>query len=317
MSIIKRTIKNNRILSHLYYLIHKKIITFLYKFFPILTSKYQYKKRTGKNLNLKQPQNFNEKLQWLKLYWQHPLVVQCTDKYEVRSYIENCGCKEILNQLYGVYENTSEINWDSLPKKFVLKATHGCGFNIICDDKKKFDKEDVFKNLDEWLHTDISIIAGELHYAKIKPRIICEKYIESASGYLPDDFKIYCFNGTAKLILVCSDRSGNLKLNFLNLNWEKLNIGSELFNKGEIPKKPKCLQDLIKYSEKLSKPFPFVRVDFYIFNGRPIFGELTFTPAGCMASYYNEEGLQLLGDMLALPERYNGQNDKKTNLSIS
>jgi TupA-like ATPgrasp len=116
---------------------------------------------------------------------------------------------------------------------------------------------------------------------------------------------------------VCSDRSGKLKLNFLNLNWEKLNIGSELFNKEEIPEKPRCLQDLIDYSEKLSKPFPFVRVDFYIFNDRPIFGELTFTPAGCMASYYNEEGLQLLGDMLALPERYNGQNDKKTNLSIS
>lgn len=301
---IKEVLKKNELIRELYTGLRKKVIASLIKYAPVTASKYLYKKTIGQKLNLKNPRNFNEKLQWLKLYWQHPLVSKCADKYEVREYIKQCGCEEILNELYGVYENAVKIDWDKLPKKFVLKTTNACGTNIICDDKDKLNKNESIKNLSKWLKIDYSLIYAELHYSKITPRIICEKYLETKSGFLPNDYKIYCFNGNAKLILIAFDRDKDLKLIFLDLEWNRLDIRSDAFNKGEIPKKPYSLNEMIKYAEKISKPFPFVRVDFYEYNNKPVFGEMTFTPLGCTARQYNEYGLKLLGDMIELPEKY-------------
>lgn len=138
----------------------------------------------------------------------------------------------------------------------------------------------------------------------MRPRIICERYIETDAGLLPNDYKVYCFNGKPNLVLVCTDRSSDLKLNFVNLNWQRLNIGTEKYSRGELPPKPACFDAMIHCAEKLAAPFPFVRVDYYDCNGTPLFGEMTFTPAGCAAMYYNETGLRLLGEMIQLPEKY-------------
>ena len=134
-----------------------KIVAALTKISPTLATKFLYLISTGKIINLKNPKTFNEKVQWLKLYWQHPLVIKCADKYEVRSFIEERGCKEILNELYGVYNNTDEIDWDFLPEKFVLKTTNACGTNIICNNKADLNKEDVFKKLNKWLKIDYGL----------------------------------------------------------------------------------------------------------------------------------------------------------------
>lgn len=304
MSIIKELLKENVLILTTYLKANKMYFAVLYSVSPILASKYLYRKATGKKLNLKEPQDFNEKLQWLKLYWQNPLVVKCADKYEVRNYIKNCGCEEILNELYGVYENTSEIDWDNLPQRFALKCTHGCGFNIICDDKDKLDKDQTLTKLNEWLNIKYDRYAAEVHYGKMKPRLLCEQYIETTSGFLPNDYKVYCFNGKPELVLICTDRAVGYKRVFLDLKWKKVALVKEDIPNSHLPDKPNCFSEMLEYAEKLAKPFPFVRVDFYDYNGNPILGEMTFTPVGCMATYYNDSGLKLLGDMLQLPERY-------------
>lgn len=284
------------------------IISILVRLSPVLASKILFRLKTGKILNLENPRDFNEKLQWLKLYWRHPLVSKCADKYEVREYIKSCGCEEILNQLYGVYEDAREIDWDQLPEKFVLKATHGCGWNIICNDKSKLDKEKAKKQLNQWLKVDLSLHAAELHYGKIKPKIISERYIETDAGFFPIDYKVFCFNGEPKVVRVTTDRGSGFKLSHLNLNWEELDIEKKEVKNEKIPKKPACYNQMLDYAKKLSAPFPFVRVDFYDFQGKPIFGEMTFTPSACMATYFTEKGLKILGDMLELPEKYIKEN---------
>src|SRR5690606_8377244 len=174
-----------------------------------------YKNRLGKKLNLRDPKDFNEKLQWLKLYWQHPLVIQCADKYEVRSFVQERGCEAILNELYGVYKDVSEIEWEKLPSKFALKTTNGSGTNIICSDKSKLDKREVFEKLDDWLKKDYSLVAAEVHYSKMVPQIICEKFIETDDGLLPNDYKLFCFNGEPRVILVVTERaSGEYQRHF-------------------------------------------------------------------------------------------------------
>jgi len=301
----REILSRSKVIKSVYRKASHYFVKALIKTSPILATKYLHKRTTRKKLNLKNPVDFNEKLQWLKLYWQHPLVYRCADKYEVRSYIEEAGCPEILNDLYHVYNRVDEICWDVLPDSFVLKTTNSCGTNIICSNKSELNKEETISKLRKWMKIDYSYYAAELHYSKIIPRIVCEKYLNTEAGFLPNDYKIYCFNGFPKIILVATDRAVELRLFFVDLNWRKIDIGSNKYNLGEPPEKPECLGKMLSYAETLSKPFPFVRIDFYNVNNHPVFGEMTFTPAGNMAMYYNEYGLKFLGDMLTLPRAIN------------
>ncbi|PAV31086.1 hypothetical protein CIL05_00040 [Virgibacillus profundi] len=299
MTVKEKLKKSNLIRSY-----YTKSKNRLVKLSPVLATKFLYKKKTGKKLNLNKPRDFNEKLQWLKLYWQHPLVVQCGDKYEVRNYAKDLGCPEILTEIYGIYNSVEELEWQTLPQKFALKVTNGCGFNIICENKSKLDKENTLNQLKNWLNTDFSLKNAELHYSKMKPRIICEKFIETNEGQLPVDYKIYCFNGNPEIILVTPERETGFKRFIFDLDWNILNFekGSTI-SKSELPNEPRSLKRMIDYSRKLSKPFPFVRVDFYDYNDKPILGEMTFTPAAGMATHYTDDALIEMGDMINLPEK--------------
>ena len=147
-------------------------------------------RRTGEELNLENPQTFNEKIQWLKLYDSTPLKTKLADKYLVRDWVKEKIGEEYLIPLLGVWENFDDIDFDKLPDKFVLKANHGSAWNIIVTDKNSFDKKSAKQKFDKWLHTDYSIKSFELHYKNIKPLIIAEEYIEADDG----DLKDYKFN---------------------------------------------------------------------------------------------------------------------------
>ncbi len=283
--------------------IGKKIVSFLTFISPTLSSQVIYRIHTGKKLNLKKPVLFNEKLMYLKLhdFRNNKLVTTCADKLKVRDYVSNMGYPDILTEIYGVYRNAKEIDFDALPNKFALKCNHGCGYNIICVDKEKLDKEKTIKTLNKWKNTKFGYETCEIHYFPIKPYIYSEKYIATDDGIMPNDYKIYCFNGKAKIILVCSEREKKLKLSFYDLKWHKLNYETEEFHTDKKIEQPKNLKKMIEYAEKLSKPFKFVRVDFYeTKEGQILFGELTFTPARCSAEYYNEKGNIELGEMLEI-----------------
>lgn len=271
------------------------------KFSPTAATKLTHYMTTGELPNLKNPKRFNEKLQWLKLYWNEPLVADYADKYKIYDLVKKNGNAEILNNLLAVYDSTDEIEWEKLPEKFALKCTHGCGYNIVTKDKSKLDKKIVFKDLNKWMKEKFGKIHLEPHYDQIKPRIILEEYIENEQGLLPIDYKIYCFDGEAKLVLVCSEREDELKLDFFDLNWNRLHIGHEKDESNKTISKPSCFEEMVRNAESLAKPFPFVRVDFYDKDGMAILGELTFTPAANMAKYYNDYGQEYLGKLLILP----------------
>lgn len=247
--------------------------------------------RTHKIPHYKNPRNFNDETMNLKFsYKNNDLVSRCTDKYSVRDYVKENNCEEILNELYGVYNIPDEIDFNNLPNKFVLKCTHGCGYNIICYDKEKLDIRETKKKLDKWLREKYGWATGELHYLNIKPRIICEKLIETSNNTLPKDYKFYCFNGICKGILVCSEREKTLKQNFFDINWNELDYIKERKKGDKNIEKPKYLEKMIQYAENLSKNFKFVRVDLYENDEKIIFGELTFTPACCCDPDYTETG---------------------------
>ena len=278
---------------------------------PRLNTEIVYFFKFKKRINLNEPRTLDEKIQWLKLnaYNKNPLVTQCADKYAVRDYVKSCGCSEILNDLYGVYDSVDEIKWDELPEKFVIKWNFGCGQNLICFDKSKLDIEKAKKQLRNWykLHDTFYLPYSEMQYKGIKPKLICERFIESDSGTLPVDYKLYCFNGVSDCVLVCAGRDTeghHEKYYFFDRDWNLKrynNAGKQASADFTLPQ-PENYKKLFEYADKLSKPFPFVRADFYMERGNVIFGELTFTPCGGFDVNRLPETQILFGDMVDLPK---------------
>ena len=280
--------------------IGKKFFEMLTRISPKFSTIILYILRTKEIPNLKNPQNFNEKMTKLKLenYNKNEKVSILADKYEVRKYVEEKGYKNMLNELYGVYDNVEQIDFEGLPKKFAIKCTHGCAYNVICKDKEKLNIEDTKNKINKWMREKYGYATQELHYTKIKPRIIIEKYLCDENDKMPIDYKIYCFNGKAKCILVCSERDEKLKLSYYDLDWNRENFEKKNWSSKKEILKPDNLNEMIECAEKLSEGFPFVRVDLYDKDDKIVFGELTFTPACCCAPYYSKEGNNILGTFM-------------------
>lgn len=269
---------------------------------PKLGCKVIYFMKFKKFPNLTNPKEFNEKLMWLKLnnYNNNENVWKCADKYEMRNYCIKKGIKSNnFPEIIEVYNNVDEIDFSKLPSKFAMKCTHGMGFNIICEDKEKLDIKKAKKKLKKWQNTKFGYESAEPHYTHIQPKIICEQFIENENGEFPIDYKIYCFNGNPELVLVCFDRKRHYTTAFYDLNWKRIHLRKEESIKDII--KPSSFDEMIKIAKIVSSEFPFVRVDFYEYNGKAILGELTFTPAACLGKYTKEASIDL-GNRIKLLE---------------
>ena len=252
---------------------------------PTLNTRLRYRYLFKKKLNLKNPQTFHEKLLWLKLkkYNHDPLVIQCADKYRVREYVAKCGYEDILTKLLGAWDTANEIPWDELPNQFALKWNFGAGMNIICADKSALDRAQAVKQMEQWRKNKCWLGHSEMHYKYIPKKIICEEYLQCDAQATIPDYKVYCFHGKPKAILVMYNRgSGAMRAEFFSTDWKPLDKASKYAPTLAATEKPACLERMLQAAEDLSAPFPFVRCDFYVIGERVYFGELTFTPAGGM-----------------------------------
>ena len=272
-----------------------------------LAIKLTYYMRMEKKLNLNDPKDFNEKLQWLKVYYRDPLYVQCADKYCVREYVAEQGFEDTLNELYRVYEKAEDINFGELPDRFALKCNHANATNVICDNKNTVDEAETKKMFRKWLKRKNGYFGGEFHYNYIKPLILAEKNLATENGVLPIDYKIFCFNGEPSYIAIYADRNRDTlatKRIFYDFEW---NVMDFVDSQDKIDpsrfKRPINLEQMYLIAKKLSAPFPFVRVDLYEDEGKIIFGELTFFPTGGFGKGYTQECYNEFGDLITLPPK--------------
>lgn len=283
----------------------KKIINGLSCLLPDkLYLKMKFRYMMGESLNFKNPQTFNQKLQWLKLYDRNPLYTKLVDKYEVRKYIVETIGEEYLIPLIGVYDNIDEIDWSKLPNQFVLKCTHGSGANIICKDKSKLDIQKAEKRLKKWMRRNWYWYGREWPYKNVKPRIICEKFLQEADGEQIKDYRVFCFDGEPKFIAVDFDITNkkNTRRNLYDLDWNLLDYGisypRELSIKVE---RPKRIDEMIKISKILAKDIPHVRIDFYCLDTKIYFGEMTFYHQAGYGRVYPKEFEREMGEWIKLP----------------
>lgn len=242
--------------------------------------KLQYKIKLHRTLNLKEPKRYTEKLQWYKLFYRNPIMTQCVDKYSVREYIANLGLSEHLTKLYKMCESADDISFEGLPKQFIIKTTNGSGTNVICKDSSKMDKNQVKRMLVDYMNRSHISAGREWAYYNVPPRIVFEELLidpQNRSGGI-NDYKFICFKGKVHCVVVDIDRYTNHKRNFYSIDWKRLNVCSDHENfSWDIPM-PQNFDKMIQIAEKLSSPFPHVRVDLYNIAGKIYFGELTFYP---------------------------------------
>ncbi len=266
----------------------------------------KYKLETGKKLDLENPETFQQKIQWLKLYDRRSEYIKMVDKLAVKEYVASIIGKKYIIPTIGVWDNFEDIDFSKLPEKFVLKTTHGggsCGV-VICKDKALFNIEEARNKINSSLSSDIYKNMREWPYKKVQKRIIAEKFIEFPNKEDLTDYKFFCFNGNPKFIQVIQDRKSKETIDFFDLDWnhqEFVGLNRKCQNALNIPDKPKNLSEMIEISEKLSKDKIFVRVDLYNINGQIYFGEITFYPTSGFGSFSPEEWNLRLGKLIELP----------------
>lgn len=265
-----------------------------------------YKYRMNKRINLCKPKTFNEKLQWLKLYDRNPEYTNMVDKYEAKKYVASIIGKEYIIPTLGIYNKFDEIDFDKLPKQFVIKCTHDSGGLIIVKNKDELDIKNAKNIINRCLKRNYYYLGREWPYKDVKPRIIIEEYIEDNKGEL-NDYKVYAFNGKCDYVMVCIDRAKKeTKFLYFDKNW---NIKKEFSNDGKmygdtlIIDKPINLDKMFEFASILSKGIPFVRVDFYEVSGKLYFGELTFYPSSGFDTDRTRECDKALSEALKLEEK--------------
>ena len=265
--------------------------------------KLMYESKFKKPLDLEHPKAYTAKLQWLKLHDQKDIYTTYADKAAVRKHIEETIGSEYLVPLFAVYETVNDIKWDELPEKFVLKCTHGSGCNIICPDKSKLDINVAKQKLEIWMEHSWYWFGREWAYKNIKPRIICEYYLESKQGETPNDYKFLCFNGEPKLIQLHMHRyKTNYTMDYYDMNWEKTNISKRGTAVSDAKAdKPENFEKMKELARVLAKDTYFSRIDFYNVDGKIYFGEITFSPTSGLSPFDNYEDDLLMGSYIKLP----------------
>lgn len=263
-----------------------------------------YRLTKGCDCHLDNPQTLGEKIQWLKLYDSTPEKGRLADKYLVRSWIAKRIGEEYLVPILGVWDSAQDIDFDTLPEKFVLKATHGSGWNIVVQDKGKLDVAAVRSKLEKWLAIREAMTGGfELHYEFCEPRIIAERYMEDDSGGLRD-YKFITFDGEVQFILAIEGRFADEVSCTYTTDWVRAPFvyGYKVGRNGEI-KRPEHLEEMINLAQVLGKGFSFARIDFYEVEGRVYFGEITFTAANGLSSFVPKSYDLDFGKKVTLPEK--------------
>lgn len=265
----------------------------------------QYFQRTGQSLNLNDPKSFNEKLQWLKVFWRDEHVYQYADKNALSSLLIELGFPKIAPRKICTFNSAEEIAFDILPNSFVLKATHASGYNLMVTDKSKVEENRVQNMFARLLRIRYYALKYEWPYEKITPRILCEPLLE-ISPTVPLDYKFHCFNGEVKMVEILNviNKTSNIyepKEMLVDKNFNILPFSYGYKNVAKYPQ-PRDFDKMVYYAEALSKPFPYVRVDLlYHTIGDIRLGEFTFFPGAGYDEFEPKCYQYEVGDWLKLP----------------
>ena len=265
----------------------------------------QYWLYMGTRINWKSPETFTEKIQWLKINNRDTILHKLVDKYDVKEYVASIIGEEYIIPSYGVWNNANDIDFDSLPDRFILKCTHSSHASVICKDKGTLNIKEAIKLLNINLKTSPYKKYREWAYKDVAQRIIAEKFMENKGEEDLTDYKFYCFNGNAHYCQVIKDRSGKESIDFFDRKWklqEFIGLNPKASHSTKKIKKPIEYEKMLEIADKLSAGFPFARIDLYDINNRIYFGEITFYPGAGLGNFNPEFWNKELGNRMIIKQ---------------
>lgn len=300
--IISRTIKSPRMI--LYYIVSR----YLNDLFDDETYlRTVFRLYTGEKLDLNNPQTFNQKLQWLKLYGHRPEYVTMADKFAVKRYVADLIGEEYVVPCLGVWDNAEEIDFDSLPDQFVLKCTHNSGNGrCICKDKSKIDFDVVRKRIAKGLKEDYYKPGRDKQYRDIPKKIIADQFLDDGTGSELRDYKWWCFDGEP-MYMYYTNKGEHIYENFFDMDYNPVPIDHGFARLVPEMEKPKEFELMRELAAKLSKGVPFVRIDFFDVNHRVYFAEYTFFDWGGFRKFEGDWDYEL-GKLIRLPKNKSNSN---------
>jgi len=261
-----------------------------------------FKLKMNQKLDLKNPTTFSEKLQWLKLYNRNPVYTLIVDKYAFKSVVaERVGQEYLIPCIGGPWNSFDDIDFDVLPKQFVLKTNHDSGGVVLCRDKVSFDKERARTFLEKHLAKNYYWSGREWPYKKVNPCIFAEQFLDDGSGDAIYDYKFFCFDGVPKIMYLSRDKSDTPQTDFFDMEYNHLDMRMRDPNSKIIPQKPARFEEMKRIAANLSKGIPHVRVDFYMVGNRLYIGEMTFFHCGGFVDVKPEKWNRVMGDWITLP----------------
>ncbi len=261
--------------------------------------------KMGKKLNLKSPQTYNEKLQWLKLYDRRPEYTIMVDKHKVKSFVAEKIGKQYVIPTIGVWETFEDIDFEKLPERFVLKCTHDSGGLVICKNKSTLDIKQARTKINSCLKRNYFFQNREWPYKNVKPRIIAEQYMEDSADEELRDYKFFAFNGVVRALFIATERENPLektKFDFFDENFIHLDFTNGKPNSDILPHRPQQFEKMKELAGILSQGIPQVRIDFYEVNGKVYFGEITFFHWSGMKPFVPKKWDYIFGKWIELSE---------------
>ena len=235
-----------------------------------------YQEIFKRKLNWDNPQAYTEKMQVAKVYMPTPEKTRLADKYLVREWIREKIGDQYLIPLYGAYDSFDEIDFNSLPDKFVIKCNHDSGSVTLVNDKSKINIPELKKKYDALIKRNFAWFGWEMHYRDIKPKILIEKFMDEAAI---NDYRFFCFDGTPYYCAIDfhNEQHKISERNFYNMNWELQPFGLGYPTHNAEVHRPENFDEMKRIAEELCKGFEHVRVDLYLIDKKIYFGEMTFT----------------------------------------
>lgn len=289
MGMIKKLIGKDRLMDFLQFLRFIPDKPFL---------KLEYRFLTGKKLNLKNPETYNEKLQYLKLYDRRPVYTQMADKLGMRDFVKERLGEGHTVPLLGVWDRPQDIDFDKLPDAFVLKCNHDSKGLIICRDKSSLNKEQAVKTLAKSMKRNMFWAAREWPYKNIKPKVFAEPLIENLR-----EFQVFCFGGEPKIIYFLEkDEIGSLREDFFDMDFNPIDMSDGYPRASVTPQKPSNFEEIKRIASLMSADCPQLRVDFMLSGSELFVGELTFFNLAGYAKIRPDRWNYELGAMIELPK---------------
>ena len=258
----------------------------------------------GRELNLENPLTYTEKLQWLKLYDHRLEYSTMVDKYAAKQYVAEKIGEEYVIPLLGVWERAEDIDFETLPDRFVLKTTHDSGGIVICHDKGSLDIPATIKKLRGFLRREYYGNNREWPYKNVPHRIIAEAYMEDSRCGELRDYKFFTFGGEPRVLYIAQGRGKgeSTVADFFDMEFNHLEFTIDHDMAPVPPEKPQCFEEMKRLAAVLSKGTPQLRVDFYEVDGKVYFGEMTFFHCSGMEAFHPECWDRIFGDWVVLPQ---------------